>query len=820
VIKSIILVYFMNLLNNKLFVIVNVLGLSIGITACMLVYNYVAFHKRFDRMYPNEENMYRVITESYVDGRLADTYGVTMQFLGPELKQFSEVKNMTRMLAFETMLVYKDNKIFDRMGIWGVDSSFFDFFGFKMLSGNRSHALSEQNTAVLSESAAKKIFGTTEIVGKTIELGLGMFHDHPFPFKVTGVVEDPPINTHLKYDVLVSAVDPNSMAGKLTIFNGGDHTYYYPFFNTYVLLRNKESAKTLEAKLSGFLKKRIGTIMEKYGERKLYLQPLSKVHLGPKYKWGADMVINRGMRANEASEFAIRWISFFALILLMFSIFNFINLSLINYSKRGKELGVRKMVGARSGDFLLQFLVEAFILISIAAIVSIILLIIFKKMYYRYLGLPMEFSIFSSLYTYTYLAGVFLAVFLLKVILLYVIGSVMKLFYVRNRRSREVPLSKQLVILQFMGAFILVNITIILQGQLRFMLSKDLGYSRDNILTLEKYTSASGPKSASLDYLETFKNELKKFNAIQSVTLSSITPGYYHHSNQRAWLNPNEKISSNTIWIDRDYANVYGLKLLAGQSFTKPTNDEVMINEALMNAMGVKDPQSLIGKYLYIDDVMSHHISPGGKKIIGIFKNYYQEPLNKSIAPTKYHYADINRGYTSIRYNGNNHQAVLAYVRNTFQKFFPDDVFKPAFLNEFLDTQYKSDIQFKELINITTLLSLLIAGLGILGLVNYSIEVNRKATAVRRVLGSSIFNIIAFFLRKYLIFFAVAIVFSFPLTIFLVREMLNNYAYRIEVNYLFLFLTSLPILSIILLIVSLQVLKVGKERPIIALKAE
>jgi putative ABC transport system permease protein len=371
-IRNYIKIYFRSLLKSKLFTVINVAGLSIGITACLLVYNYVAFHRGFDKMYKAPENIYRVVTEAYVDGKLAETYGVTMQFLGPELKGFPEVQDFTRMLPMETMLVYKGDDIFDRLNIWAVDSTFIDFFGIKVLQSNGLNALKKPYSIVVTESIANKIFGTVDAVGKTIEIGYGP--RFPYPLEITGVIEDSPVNSHLKYDVLISGVDPNSIAGQLTVFNGGDHTFYYPFFSTYVRMKENADPHALEAKLPEFLDHRIRTMMDKYGKRRVFLQPLGEVHLGPKYKWGAEMIVNRGTRANESSEASIRWISFSALTLLLFSIFNFVNLNLINYSKRSMELSVRKFLGAVPGDFLRQIFIEALILISIAAVISIGLL--------------------------------------------------------------------------------------------------------------------------------------------------------------------------------------------------------------------------------------------------------------------------------------------------------------------------------------------------------------------------------------------------------------------------------------------------------------
>jgi len=397
--------------------------------------------------------------------------------------------------------------------------------------------------------------------------------------------------------------------------------------------------------------------------------------------------------------------------------------------------------------------------------------------------------------------------------------TLLKLFN-NLKKVKEIPLSKHLVILQFMGAFILVNLAILFNNQLKFMLSKDLGYNKENVLVIEKFTTGSGPNSLTLDHLEAFKGELAKHSAIQNVSLSSLTPGYFHHSNQRTWLNASDKVFSNTIWIDKDYVRAYDLKIIAGRNISNTNANEVLINETLMNALGVTVASEMIGKPLYIDESMAHHMPPGAKEVVGVLKDYNQEPLSKAVAPTKYHYVDANKGYYTIRYAGSNHTDMLKHTKRVFEKFFPGDEFNYSFLDQFINKQYNSDIQFKELINITTFLSVVIASLGIFGLITYSLEVHRKASAIRMILGSSIYGLFSFFMRSYVAYFAIVIILAMPLTVLLANNVISNYAYHVEINYFLFLIPALPIFGVILFIIGIQVLRAGSQNPIKALKTE
>lgn len=812
--KNYVLAFIRNMMNNKLFVFINISGLSIGILACLLVYNYVGFHRSFDKMYTDSENIYRVNTSSYVEGQISGEYGVTMQFLAPELFQFTGVEDVSRLFAFELLLPQKGDQKYHGMDVYGADSTVFDFFGLDMLIGDSKSALGQPFSTVLTERAAKKIFNRTDVIGETLMFGYG-FHE-PVPYQITGIVADAEINTHINFDILLSSIEPESIIGSFTVFNGGDHTYHYPAFSTYMKIRDGVNVEELQSQIQSFLNDRIQTQMQKYGERKIYLQSLADIHLGKKYKWGMDTISST--RADEASEFNVSWISLFAFLLLLFSIFNFINLSLINYSKRWKESAMRTILGATRIQFLQQFFIEAFTLTFVSTILAVLLALLVGPYFYDYVDLPREYSVFNEPKTFVYIGILFFSILLFKAVLLYSVSTFLKFFSLRQK-SKEVPFSRYLVVGQYMGAFILLNLTFFIHQQLDFLLSKDLGYNQKQVLVVKKYTMGSGNNSLTLENLESFKDELRRNGAVKSVSLSSIIPGSYHHSNQRAWMSTDAKLNPNTIWIDKDYLEVYGIELLAGTNISEVNPNSILINKELMEELGFTNPEDIIGESLYIDDVMSHHMEPGAKTISGVVGDYYQEPLSKAISATKYHYEDANRGYYSIQVFTDDYPSVLAHVEGVFNKFYPEDNFEFFFLDDHIESQYHSDIQFKELINITSLLSLIIATLGIFGLISHSVEIHRKSTAIRMVLGSNVGNIFMVFLRKYLIYYGIAVVLSLPVAYLLVQKVLSNYAYRINLNLFWLIVPAFPILALILVIVGSQVIKAAFKNPIGALRS-
>jgi putative ABC transport system permease protein len=818
-----------SLLKNKVFAGINILGLALGITSSFLVFIYINYHNSFDEQY-KESNTYRVLTDTYTtDNQFVRQFAFSLHFLAPEVKKsFPAVESAVRMFEFETLLMYYNNDIFFNKTVIGVDSNAIKFFGFKMLSGDADKALIEPRTAVITKSIAKLIFGNENPIGKTLGLGYG-FHD-PWPYRITGVMEDLPVNTHLRVDVLTSAIGSNSDMGLYSIFSGGDPLYYYPMFDTYITLKAGTNVEDFEKKLNLFLKEKTGRIMANYGKRELHLQHVKDIHLRknihPNYLGGME---RRSLsRANEIDQRTINWIFYGAVILLLFSIFNYINLTYLNAVKRTKEIGLRKIFGAGLGKLFMQFFIESFILTLCATIIALIFIAALYQPFHNFLDLPDSLSLLSDYKVYVFFVLFLLGVVCVKSFLLFLIllsADVIKLQRSDAAETRKGGSMRRILLVgQLVVSFILIGGTLLLGKQINFFLDKDLGFDKENLLVIRKYTMATGMESIDLSYLKAFKEELKKSNDIEKTCLSTITPGFFYNTSQRVWANERKTFQANTIYLDHDYVDVYKLKLLAGRFYTDNFANEqsnVVVNRKMAGMLGFNSPAEAIGQTVFISDENAHHVAPGAKKIIGVLEDFYQEPLTNAIAPIKFHLFDTNRGFYTIRLRkGANVQNTVNHVKTVFAKFYPKDNLDYYFLDDFLKDQYKSEGQIKKIMQIYTYTSILIAYLGLLAFSVYLIKVRKKSIAMRKVLGATTSNVTMLLLREYVKMLIISFVIAIPLALVIVYQLFQSYAYRTSIGWVAFFITGLLLSVVVVGTIATQALKATVESPVKSLRRE
>ncbi len=808
---------------------INLVGLALGIASSFLVFIYVYYHSSFDLKY-KASSIHRVLTDTYsTDGDFVKQFAFAMHFLGPGVEEnLSAVEETVRFFEFETLLLYRDEDIFFKKAVFGADSNVFDFFDFKLLSGERKTVLAQPRSAVITRSMADLLYEGEDPVGKTLGLGYG-FHE-PWLYKITGVMEDLPKNTHLRIDVLTSAIEVNSDMGEYTIFDGGDANYYYPMFDTYLKLKDGVDAGAFEGELNKFLVTNTEGVMKKYGKRELHLQHISDIHLRKNIhaKYLGGMERRSLVRSDEIDERTIRWIFYGALILLIFSIFNYVNLTYINSINRFKELNLRKIFGASLYEQFFQFLVESFMLTFLAATVAMILLTFLWSPFYELLDIPSEFSILSDPMFYAFFFALLVAIAVVKSVLLFVIILSMKLI---NRdhenlasNKRNVALRKLLMNAQIAISFIMISSTLLLDRQIDFFLQKDLGFEKDNMMVIRKYTMASGYETVDINYLDSFKDEIKKGPGINNICLSTITPGFFYNNSQAVWKNADDKFHANNIFTDQDYQEVYGITLLAGRFFSADRENEqgnVVINKKLTELLGYDNPQQAIGTTLYVDEVNAHYVPPGGHQVIGVLDDYNQEPLSNAIAPIKYHLFPMNRGFYSIKMeDGADVEQGIAHVKEIFSKYYPKDQLDYSFLDDFIASQYKTEQQIRKIMQIYTYTSILIAYLGLLAFSVFLIHQKKKSIAIRKVLGSSSTNVTALLVREYAYLLIISFAIAVPLAYWIMSGILQNYSHRISITWSDFMIASALIGIVVIGTITYQAMKATLENPMKALKYE
>ena len=822
-------VAFRNLLKNKLFTGINLFGLALGIASSFLVFIYVFYHFSFDSKYRDTE-IYRVLTDTYsTDGDFVKQFAFSMHFLGPAVeKDFSQVTDAVRLFEFETVLLYYGDDIFFNKSILGADENVISFFDFELLRSNGDNPLGAPNTAVLTESMAKAIFKGENPIGQTIRVGYG-FHE-PLSYKVTGVIKDTPANSHFKLDVLTSAITVDSFLGQFTMFNGGDANYYYPMFDTYMKIQDGTDPERLESDLNKYLKDKQGRVLAKYGDRELHLQHINDIHL----RAGADPDYLGGMerrslvRSDEIDKRTITWIMYGAIILLLFSVFNYINLTYINSIKRLKEIALRKIFGSTMIKIYQQFFVESLVMTLVASFLAAFIIALSLKPFYNLLDLPESFTILDNPYTYLVFGVFVLLIVLLKSLLLYVVLISVNFISLHKEKSgvndSSAYLRRILMVSQLAASFVLISGTLLLSRQIDFFFQKDLGFKDDNIMVIRKYTMASGIETIMLDYLQSFKNELTKSPDVEALSLSTITPGFFYNTSQAIWQSPENKFQANSVFTDADYADVYDLKLLAGRFFTSTRENEqrnLLVNRKLMELLGYDDPETIIGQTVYIDDASAHYIPAGGHVVIGVLENFHQEPLSNTIKPMKFHMFNNNRGFYGIRLaEGADVTRATAHIESVFNKFYPKDELDMYALSDFLAEQYKTDNQVKTIMQIYTYFSIIIAYLGLLAFSVYMIQQKKKAIAIRKVLGSTMGNIMKVLLKEYVYLVIASLIFALPITYLAVSDVFENYAYQINIGWKEFLITGVLLILVVIGTISYQALKATKENPVKSLKYE
>lgn len=800
-------------LKNKLFLFISIIGLAIGMAVCLLALEYVRYEKSYDEFLKNSERIYRVNTHAYTGKKLVAEYGCTMQFVGPALESdFTGISTAVRLHRHWHMNIkYRDNKFMNKR-IFATDASFVELFSLPMLDGDAKTALVNPQTMVVSESLAKTLFGDQDPMGQVLKIQWGV---HQRDYAVTGVFRDIPHNSHLDIDVLISIHDLSNWS---TFTEGSEMKWYYPYFQTYVLLKPGVDPGVLEEKFPAFIEKYAGAVLKKYGDRKIYLQPVRDIHLGPGLKWSMG---------GKGSKLAVNITFWGAVALLLFSLINFLNVSTVNALDRVKEIYVRKVVGADRAHFFKYFFVES-VLYALMALILTVIIILFSLNYInRLFNITLSISLFGDWHYWLNLIvlivfiGVFLGIFLVVVHSPDNFNITRKNDYFRVY-SRGKSLREIFIILQYIITFVLMASIFVINKQIQFLLNTDPGFRSDNVVIF-----APTEHNSSNDIYKSiqFAGELKKSPLIEDACFAPITPGQEHQTSQSVWRrDKGDKVDAQTSFIDCNFLDTYEIKFLAGRnfSFKKYISDlqSVIINESLMRALGFSSPDQAIDENIVIDHALQSYLKKGEYRIIGVIKDYNQRVLKYRIQPAKFHLALVNKGVFSVKLNTTNTKEAIDLVTDFGNMFFFQPDFVHFFLEDNIKEQYKSDIRLKNIISGVTFLAIAIACLGLLGMSSYVSVLRTKEIAIRKVFGAGPGNIFLHLSKNFIKPIVTAIGIAFPIAYFTLNKFLENYAYRIDMSLWLFVLPLLIILAVSLLILGGQLIIIDRVNPIDSLRNE
>ncbi len=795
--KNYLTIAWRNISKHKLYSAINIVGLAIGMAACIIIAMFVYYEKSFDQMH--SKNLYRLNEVQMFPGMAAEQkVGLSMFPMGPTLKSdFPEVKNFTRIRwMMKYQLTAHEKRIFVPATFY-VDTSFFNIFDFPLIEGNRQTALLNPHSAVLTQTTAHKLFGNENPIGKTITHYAG----DTISFKVTGVMKDVPENSQLQFNALFSF---NSNFQPWMESWGGN------WLNTYLELTPTANIAGMEKRFPNYLKNHMKGDGAKY--YKLFLLPLKDVHSNAA-DIGLDYLNYQKFDKNYTKIFVI-----IGLIVLAIACINFMNLSTARSSERAKEVGIRKSIGAHRIQLGVQFIGESVLLALIALFLAFVLVALALPFVHTlserdlsplfFLHPQLIISMFIGTVAVGLISGLYPAIFLSS----FQPSQVLK--GLKTAGIKKFSFRNLLVIGQFVSAIFLIIATLFVFRQLTFMQKQDPGFVRDQILTV----SLNDITEAKYDL---FKQELLKSSLISGVTASLDQLG--SHLDQTGVHfrggGAQRQLAVTQLVVDPDYLNVYKLKLVAGRNFTheKAANgQEYIVNEGLARELLKDNPKApvstLLGKNF-------GHDSSG--TIVGIAKDFNFNSMHYKIE-NMFLFNQTNYGLNtvSIKISGSNASAAVAYVESVWKNLMAAQPLDYQFLDDHFKEVYKTDAQITKMVGALAFLAILISCLGLFGLASYSAERRIKEIGVRKVLGASMSGIVLMLSRHFIVLVAIANLIAWPLAWLTINRWMQDYAYRSPMSWWVFVLAGFIACVIALATVGLLAMKAARANPVSSLRSE
>ncbi len=812
-----------NLVKNKIYSVVNIFGLAVGMAACFFIFQYVNFESGYDRFNKNAANIYRVpISYSGSFSNIPMT-AANHPALGPSMKNdFPEVLDYTRLVNISlfmnaSTISYKAGGaapiIFNEDNIFLADASFFNIFSYPLVSGNTATCLAEPKRVAISESSAKKYFGKNNPLGQTLMLNEEM------PLKVSAVFSDVPGNSHIKFDMLISF----STNGP----EWGHDNWALPEFYNYVLLAPGADVTKLEAKLPGFTEKYLGKAMKEQNFRSYFhLQPLTDIHLKSNYLKEAE--------AN-GSEQEVYFLSIVGAFILLIAWINFINLSTAKSMERAKEVGIRKVSGAIRGQLMVQFLLESFIINILALLLALLLISVCTPLFNHFIGKDISTVFFSSGAGANPLFWLIIGTAFVTGALLvgaypsFVQSSfkpvkVLKGFTVKSNTG--ISVRRALVAFQFILSIVLIAATIIVFSQVNFMRNGKLGYKKEQVLIVKSPAIFDSTITGRYNF---FKSELLSAPFVVNATATSDIPGNmirYRNSVRRADQDKQHNFSTYLLEVDENFVKTYNTEMVAGKNFglsdssrigPDNNNAKVLINEEIVKALGYKSSEEAVNKEI-IFTLSTEDIRC---RILGVMKNYHQRSLKEKYDPILYYIPSwVGWKYVSVNLNVVDLNKSIASIESMYNKAFPGNPFEYFFLDEFFNQQYQSDQRLGNVFGLFAVLAIMVASLGLLGLSSFVIKLRTKEIGIRKVLGASASGILMLISKDFVKLVCIASAIAVPITWWAAHEWLNNYAFRVNLSWLIFFIPPVVLLVIALITICLQSLKVALTNPVKSLRTE
>jgi putative ABC transport system permease protein len=779
-----------NLMKNKVFSAINILGLTIGITVCMMIFLFIMNEFSFDKFHKQGKNIYRVM-------RGYDVSKPTVPWLsGPYASALlndyhGEIKKAVRVMPSNALVSF-GNKAFNEKKLFLADADFFTLFSFPLVKGNPETVLKDPNSVVLTETTARKYFGKEDPMGKIIEL------DKHLQLKVTGIAKDVPSNSHLDFDI----VHPLSIYYNEKWFNTWINNNNF----TYVLLDEHANKAQLEKRFPQFMHK-YGKDIEKYGFHFfLSLTPLSDIYFST-----SSFDIDSTKHGDKAVVYIFLSI---AVLILVIACINFMNLSTIRAVERSKEVGLRKVMGALRNHLVWQFIGESILLTLISCVLSIGLLQLLMPLYNQLLGYDLTVS-WNTLPIYLFLVGVIMVVGFLAgsypAFFLSAFSPIQALKGKLKLGSGGSLFRQALVVVQFSISVLLIVGTIIIMRQMNYIKNKELGYNKEQTILVPI------DNNDIYKHLVSFKKELQSKPNVASVSMMSGEPGGFFDTHKFEAEGQHEMWVSRTEFADFEYVKTLGLKIIAGRDFSPQyatdTTDAVLINRTAATELGFT-PDQAIGKWIKnpVRDSLR-------RRIVGVIEDFNFLSLKENmdalvISPSE------DRRVAVIKLKPGNITAGIATIKEEYNKAAPTYPFEYSFLDQKFDVLYKKDIRQQTILSIFSGLAIFIACLGLFGLASFTAVKRTKEIGVRKVLGSSTQNIVLLLSKDLLKPVFIATIIAIPTGYYVMNNWLQNFAYRTSLHWWIFVLAAAITIAIALFTVCVKAVKAALANPAKSLRSE
>jgi putative ABC transport system permease protein len=807
-----------SIIRSKMTAFINIFGLAIAMTCAVLIFLYLRDETRYDAYNKNADRTYRV-TRDFLsqDGSVNLRLANIAPPIGPLIKNdFGEIEVMARTINAGYVIGLEENgdlkKAFTENNLYLAEPDIFKIFDFSVTSGNPATALDRPFTVMLSEKVAEKYFGTQNVIGKRLRAG------NRYDIEVTGTYKSLPAQSHWHPDLLMSfsTFNDSTVYGRAQLeTNWGNNA-----FGTYILLDKGTDPKKIEAQMPAFLDKHFGPYaIANFGApptfvaskaTQLHIDPLTDIHL----RSHRDDELEANGNINNVYMLGV-----IGLFILLIACFNFINLSTARATRRAKEVGLRKVAGAFRNQLVVQYLCES-VLISLFALVLAIVFSIFSLPWLNsFTGKQLSFDLVhpgfiqAGLLGFAVVVGILAGVYPALVVSGFKPATVLK--SVQGLSSGKGGIRKTLVVTQFAISIVLIIATAITSQQLEYLNTRNLGYDKDRVVTVNYYRELRPA-------YEAFHNELMKDAAIQNVCRSSRIPtGRLLDSYGGASVMKGDSLVASTVNLksiaaDEDFFNTYEIAMAAGRSFSKTirTDDSLafIVNETAANQIGWKNPKDQIGNDFQYAGVRG--------KLIGVVKDFHFESLHQAIVPMIFLARENNYGTVSIKISGKNVQQGLVYLEKVWKEFLPNRPFDFSFVSESYRQLYQSEQRENLLFRIFSCLAVLIACLGLFGLTTFSTIQRIKEIGIRKVLGASVPNILVLLSREIVVLVVVANIVAWPMAWYLMNKWLGSFAYHVDPNTFIYLAAAGSAILLAVATVSAQTIKAALTNPAKTLRYE